>query len=238
MSALDKEIHLGKSQKYPDKTSINLLYVEDHGKQNRTAIGLFAVYLVLLGLFTRFGVICQLQKINDMESEYNSLQNQVDTLEAQNVDYDAVRADYSHYGNGYLNDDEKAQQDRMKILDVIEDKLLPSDALQDITISQNTATLTINSEKLKNVSEIVADLESESIVSYVTVTQSTGTSAAQAASEDTAAASDGKNVTSTMTIVFKDANADAGDTESAEESLETDAASEVSTELATEAGNE
>jgi hypothetical protein len=237
MSALNKEIHLGKAQKYPEKTSINLLYVEDHGKQNKTAIGLFLVYLVLLALFTRFGVIGQLQKINSMESEYNSLQSQVDTLTAQNAGYDAIRADYSHYGNGYLNDEEKAQQDRMKILDVIEDKLLPSDALQDITITENTATLTINSEKLGNVSEIVADLESEPIVSYVTVTQSTGTSAADASSDSTAA-SDGKNVTSTMTIVFQDANADTGDTESAEESTENDTAAEESTELATEAGNE
>lgn len=234
MSPLNKEIHLGRTRKDPEKTSINLLYVEDRSRQNKAAIALFAVYLVLLFFFTRFGVIGQLQRISAMESEYNTLQSQVDSLKASNAGYDAVRAEYSHYGNGYLNDDEKAQQDRMKILDVIEDKLLPSDALQDITITQNTATLTINSEKLKNVSEIVADLESDPIVSYVTVTQSTGNSQ-QAA--DTEEASDGKNVTSTMTIVFQDANAGSGDTESPEEALETDAAGEAGTETP-EAGNE
>jgi hypothetical protein len=235
MSPLNKEIHLGKARKDPEKTSINLLYVEDRSRQNKTAIALFAVYLVLLFFFTRFGVIGQLQRISAMESEYSTLQSQVDALKNSNAGYDAVRAEYSHYGNGYLNDDEKAQQDRMKILDVIEDKLLPSDALQDITITQNTATLTINSEKLKNVSEIVADLESDPIVSYVTVTQSTGN--AQQASADPKAASDGKNVTSTMTIVFQDADAGSGDTQSPEEALETDAAAEAGTEAA-EAGNE
>ena len=215
--------------------AFNLIDGIDGLASGLTAIALFAVYLVLLFFFTRFGVIGQLQRISAMESEYSTLQSQVDALKNSNAGYDAVRAEYSHYGNGYLNDDEKAQQDRMKILDVIEDKLLPSDALQDITITQNTATLTINSEKLKNVSEIVADLESDPIVSYVTVTQSTGN--AQQASADPKAASDGKNVTSTMTIVFQDADAGSGDTQSPEEALETDAAAEAGTEAA-EAGNE
>ena len=120
-----------------------------------------------------------------------------------------MRAQYSHYGNGYLNEDEAAEQDRIKILDVVEQKLLSEGALENISITGNTATLTINNRKLGNVSDISAALEENDIVKYVTVTnsetdqQDTGIAVAN---ED--ATQKKTTVTTIMTIIFKDANED------------------------------
>lgn len=233
MSSMNKEIHLGGKPKYPSKKSINLLIEEKHTKQNVAAILLFLVYLVLLALFTRYAVIGQLNRIDELHAAYDEEAAQVEAMKEANSGYEAVRAEYSHYGNGYLNDEERAMQDRMAILGVIEDQLLPSGAVQNISVSENVATLTINSEKLKNVSEIVTELESQDIVSYVTVTQSSGSqteaAAEEAEAEGETAAEAQKNVTSTMTIYFEENGAEAE-----EASTESTESTEASTESATE----
>lgn len=212
MASLNTEIKLGRSQKFPSKKSINLLIREKHTRQNVAALLLFGVYLVLLYFFVRYGVQAQLAKIDSLQAAYNRMEDMVEDAKAANSDYEAVRAEYSHYGNGYLNDEEKAEQDRMEILQIIEDNLFDKDALQTISITGNVATLTINSEKLANVSEIVQKLEEEDIVSYVTVTNAEGSQSQRAreeAEEEGESAEDAeRNVTSTMTIFFKDANAE------------------------------
>ena len=170
MASLNTEIKLGgRKKRYPVRKSINLYIVERHTKQNTIALCLFGVYLVCLYLFVQFAVIDQLQKVDQLEQQYNNTEQAYEALSEQNSDYDKVLQEYSHYGNGYLNDDEKALQDRMEILKIAEDQILDKDALESITISGNQATLTINSQKLSNVSSLAADLEDYDIVSYVTV---------------------------------------------------------------------
>lgn len=172
MSALNQKIELGRGSRYPSKQSINLFIEEKHTKQNVLALCLFGVYLVALWAFVHFVILSQLDEMNRLEAEYNRMQQTVLEAQEANSNYEEVRAEYSHYGNGYLNDDEQAQEDRLDILAIIEEQLLDKDALQNIDITGNTATLTINSEKLANVSDIVAELEQYEIVEYVTVSSS------------------------------------------------------------------
>ena len=170
MASLKTEIKLGgRKKRYPVRKSINLYIVERHTKQNVAALCLFGIYLVCLYLFVQFAVIDQLRKVDQLEQQYNNTEQAYEALSEQNSDYDKVLQEYSHYGNGYLNDDEKALQDRMEILKIAEDQILDKDALESISISGNQATLTINSQKLSNVSSLAADLEDYDIVSYVTV---------------------------------------------------------------------
>ena len=218
---LKKEISFGDKNKFPSKRSLNLCQNdEDEHKTAKTWIA-FAIYLVCLALFVHFGVFNQLQKINNLESVYNATEAQLSELQDANSDYEEVRAEYSHYGNGYLNDEEKALQDRLDMIDVIEQQLLDQGALEAINITGNTAELTINSEKLSNLSEIVANLESSDIVSYVTVSTSTNDQ------------SDSTEVLSTMTITFKDVTTDASsDTASDSTAEATAGATASSTEAA------
>ncbi len=186
----------------PQASAINLFIVEKHTKQNLIAIGLFMVYLVLLGLFTKYMIIDQLAVIDRMERAYQDRQQTLEDIKNENSIYEEVRAEYSHYGNGYLNDEERALEDRMEILKVIEEQLLSKDALQNIAITDNVATLTINSEKLANVSQIVASLEDYPIVEYVTVSNSATNERYIGQEEKTS------GVVTTMTIFFRDANAE------------------------------
>ena len=80
-----------------------------------------------------------------------------------------MREEYSHYGNGYLNDEEKIEQNRMAMMRAIQRNVISKSEIQSVEISGNVATLTIDNIRLKTVSDIVASLEDDDIVSFVTV---------------------------------------------------------------------
>lgn len=166
MSKLNKSI--GKVR-YPDKTSINLLMRDNSVRDPKFQIILFVIFAVVLALFVKFLVVDKLAEAYDAEKAYTQMQTQIDQLRASNEKYDQVREEYSHYGNGYLNDEEKIEQNRMAMMRVIQRNVISKSEIQSVEISGNVATLTIDNIRLKTVSDIVASLEDDDIVSFVTV---------------------------------------------------------------------
>lgn len=207
----------GSRNQYPSKTTINLLYKESHTKQNIYALILFGIFLILLGFFTKYLVIDQLKKVNEAQAAYNSYQNSLNALRKENADYTEVQDDYSHYGNGYLNEEEASLQDRQKMIDVINQKVQVDSGITSITIDGNTATVEIESVLLREVSSVVANLESSDIVSYVGVqTAGTGQGESVVSSSGETEQTPGI-VQATLTIEFK-ATGPARDVESASDS--------------------
>lgn len=199
----------GRGGKLPSKQSINLVVREDHTQQNIVALILFACFMVFLVFFSRYFVADKLAEADRLEQQYYERLQTLESLKAQSADLDETRAEYSHYGNGYLNEDELALQDRMQMLDVIERRLLSIGALESMSIEDNVATLTVNSAKLSNVSELVAEIEEEKIVSYVTVSTAQTNdkeTTQQVQNPDgttvTETVRTGQDVISTMTIYF------------------------------------
>ena len=166
MSKLNKSI--GKVR-YPDKTSINLLMRDNSVRDPKFQIILFVIFAVVLALFVKFLVVDKLAEAYDAEKAYTQMQTQIDQLRASNEKYDQVREEYSHYGNGYLNDEEKIEQNRMAMMRAIQRNVISKSEIQSGEISGNVATLTIDNIRLKTVSDIVASLEDDDIVSFVTV---------------------------------------------------------------------
>lgn len=159
---------IGKS-KYPDKTSINLLMQDKSGGDPKFQIVIFVIFALILAVFVKFMVIDKLAEAYEAQRLYEQTQAQIDQLKAANEKYDEVREKYSHYGNGYLNDEEKAEQDRVDMMDVIKKNVISRSDIQSVEISGNVATLTIDNIRLNVVSEIVAAVEQNDIVSFVTV---------------------------------------------------------------------
>ena len=155
--------------RYPDKTSINLLMRDNSVRDPKFQIILFVIFAVVLALFVKFLVVDKLAEAYDAEKAYTQMQTQIDQLRASNEKYDQVREEYSHYGNGYLNDEEKIEQNRMAMMRVIQRNVISKSEIQSVEISGNVATLTIDNIRLKTVSDIVASLEDDDIVSFVTV---------------------------------------------------------------------
>jgi len=156
---------------YPTKTSINLFYKEKKTGKNMAALGLFALFMVALAIFTKFMVIDQLAAVDAAESLYLTRQNQLSTLQQSNSVYDQVEDEYSHFGIGYLTDAELNRHDRENMLKVIDQKVGISQGIRSIQISENTVTISFLTLELKDMSTIVSRLEESEYVNYVTVSK-------------------------------------------------------------------
>ena len=156
---------------YPTKTSINLVYKEKNTKKNMAALGLFALFLVALAIFTKFMVIDQIAAVDAAEKLYHTRQSQLSALQEANAVYDEVEYEYSHFGIGNLSEEELARHDRENMLNVIDEKVGISKGIRTIQISENTVTISFLTLELKDMSTIVSRLEESEYVSYVTVSK-------------------------------------------------------------------
>ena len=178
--------------RYPEKTSINLVMKEQEQGNWKAQLAIFAVFLVLLGVFVRVEVVGRLNSVMEASAQYNDMQSQIAAFQQYNEDYEQVEEAYSHYSNNYLTEEEKALQDRLQIFEMLEMYVMPHAQIQSIEISENTVTVIISKTNLNIVSSIVAMLEGDSRTSYVSVsTAQTG--------ED----KNGKTVTANLVIGLK-----------------------------------
>ena len=158
----------------------------------KAQLAIFAVFLVLLGVFVRVEVVGRLNSVMEASAQYNDMQSQIAAFQQYNEDYEQVEEAYSHYSNNYLTEEEKALQDRLQIFEMLETYVMPHAQIQSIEISENTVTVIISKTNLNIVSSIVAMLEGDSRTSYVSVsTAQTG--------ED----KNGKTVTANLVIGLK-----------------------------------
>ncbi|MDD6282231.1 MAG: hypothetical protein PUA70_02265 [Oribacterium sp.] len=172
MAALRQLIHrkLGKGGAYPSKRTINLLENEHKTGETIFTLSLFLIFLVFLFGFSRLFVADQLQRADEAENRYQQVEQSLNKIKEANQVYDDVESRYSHYGKGYLNDQERAEADRLTMLDVIEEKVHPSGGIRSITITDNTAELSVEISQADRMPEIIADLESSPYVNYATAT--------------------------------------------------------------------
>ena len=178
--------------RYPEKTSINLVMKEQEQGNWKAQLAIFAVFLVLLGVFVLVEVVGRLNSVMEASAQYSDMQSQIAAFQQYNEDYEQVEEAYSHYSNNYLTDEEKALQDRLQIFEMLETFVMPHAQIQSIEISENTVTVIISKTNLNIVSSIVAMLEGDSRTSYVSVsTAQTG--------ED----KNGKTVTANLVIGLK-----------------------------------
>lgn len=178
--------------RYPEKTSINLVMKEQEQGNWKAQLAIFAVFLVLLGVFVRVEVVGRLNSVMEASAQYNDMQSQIAAFQQYNEDYEQVEEAYSHYSNNYLTEEEKALQDRLQIFEMLETYVMPHAQIQSIEISENTVTVIISKTNLNIVSSIVAMLEGDPRTSYVSVsTAQTG--------ED----KNGKTVTANLVIGLK-----------------------------------
>lgn len=162
------KVQIGRSGKYPSKKTINLMYHE-HDTQDRIfTIVLFVLFMIFLYFFSRYGVAAQLARADAAEANYSRMEQNLEKMKEANSQYASVRADYSHYGNGYLNDEELSRQDRVTMLNVIDERVHAAGGIQTIQIQDNIAVITVGVTDAQRLPDIILSLEGSEYVSYVT----------------------------------------------------------------------
>lgn len=168
-SLLSKEIHL-KKDAVPTKRTMN--FIEDtETASNRKAVTVFVIFLICLGLFTKFGVIDFLNKTSQLQSEYNSGNARIAELQEQLKDYSTVQEKYDSMVGSFLSDDEKFCLNRPDILKMADEDVLPIVSISSITVTNETVTVYTGMTDLNTISRVVDILQKDSRTDYVTVTR-------------------------------------------------------------------
>ncbi|MDD3218414.1 MAG: hypothetical protein PHC41_02270 [Lachnospiraceae bacterium] len=187
--------------KYPEKTSMNLVMREDEGGNPKVTIAAFVIFLIALGIFTKFGVIDRMMEASKAEAAYSEASAYLEELKGNNQNYDDVADEYNKVGSAFLNDEERATLDRMDVFSMLEASVFSRTNVSSVNITGTTVSLTISDAQLSDISKVVADLESDPRTDYVTVsTAATNEQGTSSTGTDGAASNVSQIVTADMVI--------------------------------------
>lgn len=159
-----------KSQsKLPQKTSMNLVMKDKKGPPPTTTLLVFLLLVVLVGCFAKFAVIDKLAQVSAANARVTDAEARLAAIEAQLVNYDEVAEKYTRYSYGYLNEEEAALADRIGLLELMEQRVMPQAQLDGCSIAGNTVVVRISMVTLEQVSTLVRGLEASPLVSSVSV---------------------------------------------------------------------
>ena len=170
LSALQR----GKAPAYPVKTSINLVDTQQQRGNLLAQLGLFAIALVLIGVFAKFAVVDPLAASAASSNEVSAAQARLDVLAAENADYAELNAQYDRYVVPGLSEEEQNLVDRDVVLNLLQQKVMGVGHLSSLRMEKNTATVTCLGADLNEVSALVESLESDQRVAHVTVSTAQG----------------------------------------------------------------
>ncbi len=155
--------------KYPQKQTINLAVEETNGIGKQGQVAIFFVFLIVLGLFTKFAVIDRIDEAEKAKNEYIRTEEQIKQLTDRVKNYNEVQQVYRQYDDSFLSESEKIEIDRLEIIDMIEQCVKDEAQIKEIRISSNQVSIVLEETRLSYVSEIVARFQEDERTSYVTV---------------------------------------------------------------------
>ena len=171
-NVLNKPIGGSKKIKYPDKEVINFIK-DEKKKSDGKAILVFTLFMAALLVFIYFGVIRQLQKINEAEAVYKQTLSELNDLKEKNEEMADVEEEYNSRIEMYYSLEEAEYSNRKEIIDMISEDVLPY--LDNVTVdvsSDNQITIIANQADFSSISQVLDILEADDRVYYVNVSTS------------------------------------------------------------------
>ena len=102
------------------------------------------------------------------EAVYAATEKELRTLEKSNEVYGEVLAEYAHYGNGYLNEEESKLPDRRMMLDSLKSQIFPLTAVSSVSITSDQMSLEGTIPNGTLFPQLVRDAEADPNARYVT----------------------------------------------------------------------
>ncbi|WP_080800929.1 hypothetical protein [Arabiibacter massiliensis] len=187
--AFELELKRSKKPVYPTKTSINLVTSNQPPRNVGRNAALFAVAMVAVLLFAKFGVVDVMAAAQAATGKVASAQAELSALQADNADFADLEERYAAFAVNSLTDEERVLADRGEVLDLLSSTVAGAADLQSVRIAGNTVELQFANTSLDDVSRVVASLEDEEAVATVSMS--------------TAKTDKNDDVVSTVTIILK-----------------------------------
>lgn len=171
-NVLNKPIGGNKKIKYPDKEVINFIK-DEKKKSDGKALLVFTLFMAALLVFIYFGVIRQLQKINEAEAVYKQTVSELNDLKEKNEAMADIEEEYNSRIEMYYSEEEAEYSNRKEIIDMISEDVLPY--LDNVTVdvsSDNQITIIANQADFSSISQVLDILEADDRIYYVNVSTS------------------------------------------------------------------
>ena len=175
---LGKKDAPGKTErrvKIPEKRSINLAVVNEKHIDLRIAVPAIVLILAAAAVFSKFGVVDRFQAVDDAQAEVTALQARLDAGYEALAGMDDLSDKYAHYTLSGMTKQEQSLVERGEVLEMLERVVLKRFEADRWTLDGNTLTLTVTGSTLREVNDLIQDLQEEEIVDYCTVTTATNT---------------------------------------------------------------
>ena len=163
---LNKQIG-GSKGKYPDKEVINFIKNENN-KSDGKALAIFALFMAGLLVFIYFGVIKQLDKINEAEKQYKQTQEELEEYKTKIKDLSYIETEYNSRVEMYYTDEESQYSNRKDIIDMLNEDILPY--MDDITVyvsADNKISITAYQADFATVASVLNILQNDDRLYYV-----------------------------------------------------------------------
>lgn len=157
-----------KPANMPSKTTMNLAFHESSFHLGRT-LAFVVVAMAVILVFTKIAILDQTDKKTAAYAALAEKQTQLQLVMTKLAGYDELAAQYGRYSYGWMTEEEAALVDRMQVLSIVENQIVPAATVQDFAINNNVLTLNISNITLEQTSALVNTLENTQLVSSVSV---------------------------------------------------------------------
>lgn len=157
-----------KKNQYPSKRTLNLYYKEDRATRPAT-ISLYVLFVLVV--FLALGKLLVYDITVDLHEARQNVEQKQNHIDAQLVslkEYNTISAKYSRYSSSYLHEDEIVCN-RLEVLKMIEEVLLPIARVEKISISGEELLLEVTNPNLEQIAGVADKLETYDIVDSVFV---------------------------------------------------------------------
>ena len=155
-----------KKKVEPSKRTLNLAVRERRYPSPKKWIPGVLVVILLAALFAKFAVVDRYAKLNEAEAALAEKQATLEATRAQYADYDEVQERYNMYSyEGF----DRTIANRLDVMDLLKRDVFPVCEVQSLSVSGKTINLSVTDLNLSQISQLIATLEGEPMVSRVTV---------------------------------------------------------------------
>ena len=155
--------------KMPTKQTINMAVVGAKPFRFLIAIPISLVILIAAAAIAKYAVLDRLNEATEAEGEVAQLQNVLNLSKAKLASYEDVMEKYAHYTYSGLNAEELNRVDRSKIINLLQEEIIPNVILENWFVSGNQLTMNILAPTLQDVNMLAQQLNQKDIVDFATV---------------------------------------------------------------------
>ena len=169
---------------YPSKTYMNLAVADKKTLELRKVIPTAIILVLVVTLFTKFGVLDFIAKVNEKQSELATQQQTLSSLQSQLTNYDAVNEEHQAYVSTRLAAD-AASVSAIDATELVDSVIAPAATVISFDFKGTTLSLNLTNITLDSLGVLVSQLYEQPNVANVSV--STAATSQTAASDVTVA---------------------------------------------------